>query len=65
MTDPLSLDAIVAEFNENSEAWVLQDTKSKKYVAIPHPKYSGRNPVHFFLSKSDAESVLRFRVKIT
>ena len=58
MTDPLSLETILAEFNDNSEAWVLQDKKSQKYVCIPHPKYPGRNPVHFFLSKADAERVL-------
>lgn len=54
MTDPLSLETILAEFNEDSETYVLQDTKSKKYVTIPHPSYPGRNPIHFFLSKSDA-----------
>jgi len=58
MTDPLSLETIIEEFNDNTEAWVLQDTKSKKYVTIPHPKYPGRNPIHFFLSKNDAELVL-------
>lgn len=58
MTDPLSLETIQTEFSEDAEAWVLQDTKSKKYVSIPHPKYPGRNPVHFFMSKDDAESVL-------
>ena len=59
MTDPLSLDTILAEFSADSEAWVLQDAKSKKYVIIPHPKYPGRNPIHFFLSKNDAEVVLQ------
>lgn len=58
MTDPLSLETILAEFSEDTEVWVLQDEKSKKYVTIPHQKYPGRNPIHFFLSKSDAESVL-------
>lgn len=58
MTDPLSLETIVAEFSDDSEAWVLRDTKSKKYVTIPHPRYPGRNPIHFFLSKADAERVL-------
>ncbi len=58
MTEPLSLNTILTEFNEDVEAWVLQDEKSKKYVTIPHPKYPERNPIHFFLSKGDAESVL-------
>lgn len=52
MTDPLSLDTIQSEFSEESEAWVLQDTKSKKYVTIPHPKYPGRNPNGTNLSMS-------------
>lgn len=58
MTEPLSLETIVAEFSDSAEAWVLQDTKSKKYVTIPHPKYPGRDIIHFFLSKNDAEQVL-------
>ena len=58
MTEPLSIETILAEFNDNSEAWVLQDKTSQKYVYIPHPKYPDRNPVHFFLSKADAERVL-------
>lgn len=29
MTQPIPLDTILSEFNENSEAWVLQDKKSK------------------------------------
>lgn len=32
MADPLSLETIVGEFTEDSEAWVLQDTQSKKYL---------------------------------
>jgi len=59
MTDPLSLDTILSEFSEESEAWVLQDTQSKKYVTIPHPKYPGRDPIHFFMSQNDAEAVLQ------
>jgi len=58
MTDPLSLETIQTEFGEDTEAWVLQEKKSKKFVTIPHPKYPGRNPIHFFLSKSDAELML-------
>ena len=58
MTATLSLDTILSEFDEKSEAWVLQDRKSKKYVTIPHPKYPKRIIVHFFLSKVDAELLL-------
>ena len=64
MTEPLSLDTILAEFNESSEAWVLQDKKSNKYVVIPHPKYPNRSPIHFFLSKADAEKVLAEIVEV-
>lgn len=38
---------------------VLQDVKSMKYLVIPHGRYPGRQPVHFFMSKSDAQSVLQ------
>ena len=58
MTEPLSLDVILAEFDDNSEAWVLQDETSKQYVVIPHNKYPGRRPIHFFLRKEDAEALL-------
>lgn len=59
MTDPLSLETIITDFTEDTETWVLQDRTSKKYVTIPHPKYPGRNPVHFFMSRNDAEAVLQ------
>lgn len=55
---PLSLDVILTEFDVNSEAWVLQDETSKRYVVIPHSKYPGRRPIHFFLRKEDAEAIL-------
>lgn len=59
MSEPLSLETITGEFTEDYEAWVLQDTKSKKYVVIPHPKYPGRSPIHFFMSQQDADQVLQ------
>ena len=58
MTEPYSLETILSEFSEDTEAWVLQEKGSGLYVTIPHPKYPGRNPIHFFLSKSDAQGVL-------
>lgn len=58
MTEPYALDTILAEFNEDSEAWVLQEKTSGMYVTIPHPKYPGRNPIHFYLRESDAQDVL-------
>jgi len=58
MTEPLSLDIILSEFNEDDKAWVLQDEDSKLYVTIPHPKYPGRQPIHFFMRRMDAEDIL-------
>lgn len=58
MTEPISLDIILSEFSEDTEAWVLQDQQSKLYVIIPHNKYPGRQPIHFFLKREDAEDVL-------
>jgi hypothetical protein len=58
MTEPLSLDVILSEFSEDDQAWVLQDGTSKQYITIPHPRYPGRRPIHFFLSREDAERVL-------
>lgn len=59
MAAPLSLDVIESEFSEEYEAWALQDSDTKKYVVIPHPNYPGRSPIHFFMSRDDAESVLQ------
>ena len=58
MTKPYSLETILSEFNEKTVAWVLQEKTTGLYVTIPHPKYPGKNPMHFFLSESDAKSVL-------
>ena len=57
MTEPISLDVLLREFNEDSEAWVLQDEKSKKYITIPHIKYPGKQTIHFFLSRKDAQAL--------
>ena len=58
MIEPYTLDTILSEFSDNSDAWVLQEKTTGLYVTIPHPKYPGRNPIHFFLSKSDAQDLL-------
>ena|ERR1700733_969156 len=58
MNEPLSLTAVQSEFDENTKAWVIKEKSSEQYVAIPHPKYPGRNILHFFMSRSDAEDVL-------
>lgn len=59
MTQPLPLDTILSEFSEDSEAWVLQDIESKKYVTVPDPRYPSKHPVRFFLRKEDAEGLLQ------
>ncbi len=58
MIEPLSLDVIQSEFSEATEAWVLQDEKSGRYLIIPHPKYPKRKPIHFFFKKEAAQDVL-------
>lgn len=58
MTKPYSIETIISELSDNSDAWVLQDKNTGLYVTIPHPMYPGRNPIHFFLRKSDAQDVL-------
>ncbi len=58
MTKPYSLETILSEFDEKTIAWVLQEKTAGLYVTIPHPKYPGKNPMHFFLSESDAQAVL-------
>lgn len=54
---PLKLDVILSEFDDNDDAWVLQDQDSMKYVIIPDIKNPGRKPVRFFMKKEDAESI--------
>jgi hypothetical protein len=58
MTQPLSLEVILSELDENAEAWVLKDVRSGKYVIIPDTRYPGRKPVRFFMRREDAEAVL-------
>jgi hypothetical protein len=58
MTEPLSIDTVLSEFPEDTEAWVLKDESSEQYLSSPHPKYPGRHPLQFFLSRRDAELVL-------
>jgi len=57
MTKPYSIETILSELGEDADAWVLQDKTTSLYVTIPHPNYPGKNPIHFFLSKEDAQSV--------
>ena len=59
MTGPLPLETILSEFDENCEAWVLQDEASGKYVVIPDDRFPGRRPIRFFMRREDAESMLQ------
>lgn len=58
MTQPLSLDTVLAEFGNDYKAWVLQSAKGGKYLIIPDNRYPGRQPVRFYMSKQDADRVL-------
>jgi len=58
MTEPYSLETILSELGDKTDAWVLQDKTTGLYVTIPHPKYPGKSPIHFFISKDDAQAIL-------
>jgi hypothetical protein len=57
-TEPLDIDTILAELDDDARAWVLQDRASGKYVIIPDDRYPGRKPVRFFRRREDAEALL-------
>lgn len=57
MTGPLPLDTVLSEFSEDSVAWVLQG-RNGQYLVIPDPRYPGRRPLRFFMSREDADRVL-------
>jgi len=59
MTNPIPLDVLETEFDDQKEAWVLQDVMSKQYVIVPDDRYPGRRPVRFFLRREDADALLR------
>jgi hypothetical protein len=59
MTEPLSIEMILAEFKENDKAWVLKDVEVCKYVMFPHPNYLGRSVIHLFLGRAQAEHALK------
>ena len=58
MTEPISLDVLEREFDDDKEVWVLRDVRSQKYVIVPDDRFPDRRPVRFFLRKSDAEALL-------
>jgi hypothetical protein len=53
---PLSLDVLESHFDDQKDAWVVQDQKSGRYVVAPDPRYPGRQPVRFFLRLEDAQA---------
>lgn len=57
-TQPLDIDTILSELDDDARAWVLQDTESGKYVIIPDDRFPGRKPVRFFRRREDAEALL-------
>jgi len=58
MTEPIPLEVLEQEFDDDKEAWVLRDTRSQKYVIVPDDRFPGRRPIRFFLRKGDAEALL-------
>jgi hypothetical protein len=59
MTEPLSLETLLSEFGSSETVWALRDARSGRYVTIPHQKYPGRLILHFFMSRDDAETLLK------
>ena len=59
MTEPIPLDVLETEYDDEKEVWVLRDTRSQKYVIVPDDRFPGRRPIRFFLRKSDAEALLK------
>ena len=58
MTEPISLEVLESEFDDDKEVWVLRDIRSQKYVIVPDDRFPGRRPIRFFLRKTDAEALL-------
>jgi|HubBroStandDraft_2_1064218.scaffolds.fasta_scaffold845142_1 hypothetical protein len=59
MTEPLSLETLLSEFDSSETVWALRDARSGRYVTIPRQKYPGRLILHFFMSRDDAETLLK------
>src|SRR5260221_10174330 len=53
---PLPLDVLESHFDDQKDAWVVQDQKSGLYVVAPDPRYPGRHPIRFFLRPEDAQA---------
>ncbi len=58
LTQPISIDTILAEFSESDSAWVIMDVASGARLNVPAPNYPGTEVVRFFLSQNDADKFL-------
>ena len=58
MTNALSIETILSEFDENTKAWLLTDTTVFPYKYLFVPSEDGRAFYRFFLRREDAEDVL-------
>ncbi len=64
MDKPIPLETILGEFEDDYEAWVLQDAASGLYVVVPDDRYPGRRPIRFFMKSDDAATLLAEIVKV-
>ncbi len=58
MPNVLSLETILSEFNENTEAWLLADSTTFPYKYLSVPSKNGKQFYRFFMRKEDAEEFL-------
>jgi|ERR1700736_990469 len=56
---PIDLDAILSDFTDKDEAWMIIEPVSAARLNIPDPKYPGIEVVRLFLSRGDAETVIQ------
>ena len=64
MDKPIPLETILGEFDDDYEAWVLQDSASGLYVVVPDDRYPGRRPIRFFMKSDDAATLLAEIAKV-
>ena len=54
----LSRDTMLAQFTEESQAWVLKSGRSEQYLILPSLEEPDRCLVRFFLTEEDANQIL-------
>jgi len=59
MTKPLDLESILGEFSEADNAWTVIDVASGARLNVPDERYPGTDIVRFFLSRADADKLIR------